>query len=114
MNKRINIVLPEATILAIDRMAAPGQRSRFIDQAVHHFVSHRSTEALRAQLERTAIRDRDLDVEISAEWQFVDKQAWQRFDTQEKPKRAIRKGAKSTSPRSTRALVERSKRPVPR
>jgi hypothetical protein len=45
MSKRINIVLPEATIQTIDRMAKPGQRSRFINHAVQHYVQNRSTEA---------------------------------------------------------------------
>jgi metal-responsive CopG/Arc/MetJ family transcriptional regulator len=44
--KRINIVLPEATIRTIDRMAMPGERSRFIDQAVRHYVANQSAEAL--------------------------------------------------------------------
>ena len=65
MRKRINIVLPEATVSTIDRLVKPGERSRFIDLAVQHYVSHRSAEALRNQMEQTAIRDRDLDVEIA-------------------------------------------------
>jgi CopG family transcriptional regulator / antitoxin EndoAI len=72
MNKRINIVLPEATVRTIDRMAKPGRRSRFIDQAVQHFVANRSAEALRAQLERSAIRDRDLDQNFIADWSALD------------------------------------------
>ena len=67
MSKRINIVLPETTIQAIDRVANPGKRSLFIDQAVQHFISHRSREALRTQLEQAAVRDRDLDREIAAD-----------------------------------------------
>ena len=102
MSKRLNIVLPEATVQTIDRMARPGQRSRFIDQAVRHFVAHRSTEALRAQLERAAVRDQDLDREVAAEWFAVDQEQWQRLDTAEQPKPGIRSGEKSTSPRSTR------------
>ena len=61
MSKRINIVLPEATVRTIDRMVKPSQRSRFINQTVQHFVANRSIEALRTQLEQTAVRDRDLD-----------------------------------------------------
>jgi CopG family transcriptional regulator / antitoxin EndoAI len=50
MSKRINIVLPEATVHTIDRLSKPGERSRFINQAVQHFVAHRSSEAVRARL----------------------------------------------------------------
>ena len=70
MGKRINIVLPETTIRTIDGMAKPGQRSRFIDEAVQYFVANRSAEALRAQLERAAIRDRDLDREVTGRFGF--------------------------------------------
>jgi len=100
MSKRINIVLPETTIQTIDRMAKPGQRSRFINQAVQHFVSHRSTEALRSQLERAAVRDQDLDREIAADWFAVDKEAWQRLDTKARP--TTRGAVKSTSRHLTR------------
>ena len=97
--KRINIVLPEATIRTIDRMAVPGQRSRFIDQAVRHYVANRSVEALRARLEQTAVRDRDLDREIAADWVAVDREIWQRLDRKES---ATRGAERSTSSRSTR------------
>ena len=101
MTKRINIVLPEATIQTIDRIARPGERSRFINRAVQHFVRHRSTEALRTQLERAAVRDRDLDREIASDWLAVDKEAWQHLDTQERKNRS-RGAAKSTSRPSIR------------
>jgi CopG family transcriptional regulator / antitoxin EndoAI len=103
MSKRINIVLPETTIQTIDRMVKPGQRSRFINQAVEHFVANRSTEALRAQLERAAVRDQDLDREVAADWFAVDQESWQRLNTAEQQQKpAIRDGEKSTSRRSTR------------
>jgi CopG family transcriptional regulator/antitoxin EndoAI len=102
MRKRINIVLPETTVKAISRMARPGQRSEFINQAVKHFVAHHSTEALRMQLEATAIRDRDLDREIAADWLAVDEQAWRRLDIQEEKTRITPDAGKSTSRRSTR------------
>jgi|SRR5208283_4346557 len=97
--KRINIVLPEATIRTIDRMAVPGERSRFIDQAVRHYVANQSAEALRAQLERAAVRDRDLDREIAADWFAVDRETWQQLDRR---RPATRGAERSTSPRSTR------------
>src|SRR5437660_1220451 len=101
MSKRIHIVLPEATIQTIDRMVRSGERSRFINRAVQHFVANRSMESLRAQLERAAVRDQDLDREVAADWFAVDQQTWQQLD-EPKPKRATRGGAKSSSRRSTR------------
>lgn len=102
MSKRINIVLPEATIQTIDRMAKPGQRSRFIDTAVQHYVANQSVEALTAQLERAAVRDRDLDREVAADWFAVDHETWKNFDEQPmtRKKPATRGGAKSISRRS--------------
>ena len=101
MRKRINIVLPEATVHTIDHLAKPGERSRFINQAVQHFVMHRSSEALRAKLERAVVRDQDLDREIAADWFAVDNEAWQRLDEQRK-KASARSAEKSTSQRSIR------------
>ena len=98
MSKRINIVLPETIVRTIDRLAKPGQRSRFIHQAVEHYVANRSVEALRAQLEHTAVRDRDLDREVAADWLAVDQQTWRQIDEPNR-KPATRGGAKSTSRR---------------
>jgi hypothetical protein len=95
VNKRINIVLPETTIQAMARIAGPGQRSRFIDQAVRHFVTHSSGEAIRIQLEKAALRDRDLDREIGNDWQAVDIDAWQRPDIHNPKDRPARSVAKS-------------------
>jgi CopG family transcriptional regulator/antitoxin EndoAI len=94
MSRRLNIVLPEATVQTIDRMVKPGERSRFINQAVQHYVANRSAEALRARLE-------SIDREVAADWFRVDQKQWQQLD---KPTRkpATPSAAKSTSRRSTR------------
>jgi len=104
MSKRINIVLPESTVQTIDRMAKPGQRSRFIDTAVQHYVANRSVEAIRTQLERAAVRDRDLDREVAADWFAVDHETWKKLDEQPtaQKKPATRGGVKSTSRRLIR------------
>lgn len=85
MSKRISVVLPQATIQAMDRMARLGERSRF-NQAVQHYVVNRSTEVLRAQLERATVRDRHLDRKIAAYWFAVDQDVWQQFE-EAKPQR---------------------------
>ena len=102
MSKRLNIVLPETTVKTIDRLARPGERSRFIDKAVQHYVATSSPEALHERLKAATIRDRDLSLEITNDWFAVDQEQWQRLDQQEKQATASsRKGAKSTSRRST-------------
>jgi hypothetical protein len=103
MSKRINIVLPDLTLQTIDRLVKPGQRSSFIDTAVRHYVANRSVEALRVQMERAAVRDRDLDSEVAADWFGVDQHTWQQLDEPN----TLRKsgtpgGARSISRRSTR------------
>ncbi len=107
MGKRINIVLPAETIRRIDGMVVPGGRSKFIDEAVRYFIENGSREALRKRLEFTAIRDRDLGLEIMAEWAAVDEEAWRRIDSDtdnvSKPRKQTRRVAeRSTSQRSTR------------
>ncbi|MGA2183984.1 MAG: hypothetical protein ABSH47_13225 [Bryobacteraceae bacterium] len=103
MTRRVNIVLPETTLRTITRVAGRGQRSRFINQAVQHFVAWQSAEALRTRLEQAAVRDRDLDREVAAEWLDADQQAWRQLDEAEAGRKpAARGAAKSTSRRSTR------------
>jgi CopG family transcriptional regulator/antitoxin EndoAI len=103
MAKRINVILQEATVRTLDRLSRPGQRSRFIERAVQHYVATATPEALQERLKQAALRDHDLDLEIASEWFAVDREQWQKFDDQEKRQaKAGRKEAKSTSQRSTR------------
>jgi CopG family transcriptional regulator/antitoxin EndoAI len=95
MNRRINIVLPEVTVRKLDRVAKPGERSRFIDKAVRHYIAYESAASLRARMEHAAARDRDLDREIAQDWSAVDQDAWTKLDD---PQGA----ATSSSRRSTR------------
>src|ERR1017187_9029161 len=103
MGKRINVILPEATVRTIDRRARPGQRSRFIDRAVQHYVTTASAEALQERLKQAARRDHSLDLEIASDWFAVDQEQWQKLDEQERRQATVgRKEAKSTSRHSTR------------
>jgi CopG family transcriptional regulator/antitoxin EndoAI len=101
MTTRINIVLPESRVREINRLVKPGERSRFIDRAVQHYIATRSPEALQSLLAETAERDRDLDREVASDWFSVDKQMWQRLDSTGRRSRATRGGGKSISRRST-------------
>jgi len=103
MTKRINVILPETTVRTINRLARPGQRSRFIDRAVQHYLTTASAEALQERLKQAALRDQDLDLEIASDWFAVDQEQWQNLDEHEKRQSTRgRKEAKSTSRRSTR------------
>jgi hypothetical protein len=103
MAKRINVILSADTISTIDRITRPGERSRFIERAVRHYVATCSAEALHERLKQAALRDRDIDVEIAGDWFAVDQEQWRKLDDQENPRKRVGpKGAKSTSSRSTR------------
>jgi CopG family transcriptional regulator / antitoxin EndoAI len=68
MTKRINIILPEATVRTIDRLSRPGQRSRFIERAVQHYITTAGLEVFQERLKQAALRDHDLDVKIASDW----------------------------------------------
>lgn len=78
MHKRVNVTLPEETIRLIDRSANHGNRSRFIDEAVRHFVRSHGRTQLRRLLEEGAERRAARDLAIVEEWFPVDKDAWRK------------------------------------
>lgn len=102
MSKRLNITLPEATVRVLDRVAAKGDRSRFISQAVLHYVHSQSAANLRERLKQGALANAKLDLEIAEEWFPVENEAWQKLDQEEQAQKPGRSAAKSTSRRSTR------------
>jgi hypothetical protein len=65
-------------------------------------VATGSPRGLQERLKQAAIRDRDLDLEISRDWFAVDRDQSRRFEKQEKRRRRTGPDAKSTSPRYTR------------
>src|ERR1700756_3533750 len=102
MSKRVNIMLPDATVKVLDRVAPKGDRSRFISQAVLHYVQTQSAANLRERLKQGALANAKLDLEIAEEWFPVEQQAWQKLDQEEQAKKPSRSAGKSTSRRSTR------------
>ena len=78
MHRRVNITLPEETIRLIDRAAARGDRSRFIDQAVKHFVQKTGRAKLKKLLREGAVRWAERDLLLTEEWFGLDEEAWQR------------------------------------
>ena len=78
MHRRVNITLPEETIRLIDRAAARGDRSRFIDQAVKHFVQEARRAKLKTLLKEGAVRRAERDLLLAEEWFGLDEEAWRR------------------------------------
>ena len=75
MSKRINILLPDATLAVLDRVAPKGNRSQLISRAVLHFIESRGKEMLRAPLKREALANAARDLEMAAEWFPLEKEA---------------------------------------
>jgi hypothetical protein len=69
---------------------------------MRRFLTHRSKKALRTRLERTVVRDRDIDREVAADWFAADQEAGRQLDAIEWPIAGTSGVAKSTSRRSTR------------
>ena len=68
VSKRINIMLSDETLSVLDRVAPKGNRSRFISQAVLHYVATRGKQTLRQRLKREALENAARDIELAAEW----------------------------------------------
>ena len=77
MHRRVNITLPDETLELIDRVSRKSNRSRFIDQAVRHYVASQGRENLRKQLEEGAVRRADRDLRLAEEWFPLEEEAWQ-------------------------------------
>jgi CopG family transcriptional regulator/antitoxin EndoAI len=76
MSKRINIVLPETTIKVLDRVAPKGNRSRFISQAVLHYVKTAGQQRLREQLKVGYQANAEESLDMAAEWFPIEEEAW--------------------------------------
>ena len=90
MSKRINIVLPDKTVAVLDRVAAKGTRSRFIDQAVRHFVEAQGGRTLREQLKAGYRANAERDLAIAAEWFPLEEEAWRTFEAAREPKKTTK------------------------
>ncbi len=77
MHKRVNVTLPEETIRLIDRSTNHGNRSRFINEAVKHFVRKHGRTQIRRLLKEGAQARAVRDLALAREWFSVDEQAWQ-------------------------------------
>ena len=78
MHKRINITLPEETIRLIDRVSQKGDRSRFIDQAVKHYLETVGRANLKRRLKEGAERNAERDLQLTRDWFSLEEEAWQK------------------------------------
>jgi CopG family transcriptional regulator/antitoxin EndoAI len=86
MSKRINIMLPEKTLAVLDRVASRGNRSRFVSEAVLHYVETKGKQSLREQLKAGYLANAEENLKIAAEWFPLEEQAWQKPQPDQKAK----------------------------
>jgi CopG family transcriptional regulator / antitoxin EndoAI len=90
MSKRINIILPDATVAVLDRVATKGARSRFIDRAVRHYVETQGRESLREQLKAGYRANAERDLEMTARWFPLEEEAWATFEASRKTRKTTK------------------------
>jgi CopG family transcriptional regulator/antitoxin EndoAI len=78
MYRRVNISVPDETLQLIDRVAAKGDRSRFIAEAVRHYVTRTSRTRLRKRLKEGALRRAARDRALAEDWVLLEEEAWRR------------------------------------
>lgn len=81
MSKRINIMLPERTLAVLDRVAPRGHRSRFVSEAVLHYVETQGKRSLRERLKAGYLANSDENLKIAAEWFPLEEEAWHKSRT---------------------------------
>jgi CopG family transcriptional regulator/antitoxin EndoAI len=77
MHQRVNITLPKETLGLIDRVAKKGDRSRFIDEAIKHYVDAVGRANLRKLLKEGAIKRTQRDLALTEEWFGLEEELWQ-------------------------------------
>lgn len=76
MARRINVILSDEVVRVMDRVTKPGQRSRFIAEAIHHYVAKTGRATLRRRLKEGAIKRADRDLALASEWFSLEEEAW--------------------------------------
>jgi len=77
MNKRINVILPTATVAVLNRITTKGKRSILINQAIRHYITAQARQNLKARLKQEALSNAERDLQMAAEWFPLEEEAWQ-------------------------------------
>jgi CopG family transcriptional regulator/antitoxin EndoAI len=86
MSKRINVILPDATVAVLEKVTSKGNRSRLISKAVLHYVKTQSGQNLRERLKQGYLANAVRDLEIATEWFPIEEEAWQKASSKKKQK----------------------------
>lgn len=71
-------MLPNDTLDIIDHAVKKGDRSRFIDEAVHFYAERISKANLQKQLREGAKKRARRDLNLVREWFPIDNELWQK------------------------------------
>jgi CopG family transcriptional regulator / antitoxin EndoAI len=79
VHKRLNITLPESTVVLLESVAAKGERSSVIDSAIRRYVTEMRIEDMREQLKAGAIANAERDLGIVREWDELGDESWPEY-----------------------------------
>ena len=75
-HKRINITLPESTVVLLESIADKGSRSTFIDAAIRKHIKDIKMDGLREGLKAGAIANAERDLAMAEEWFPLEEELW--------------------------------------
>lgn len=73
---RLNITLPETTVLLLDSVADKGTRSTFIDTAIKMHIHEVKAAHMREALKAGAIANAERDLAMAEEWFELEEEIW--------------------------------------
>ena len=68
MHRRINITLPDEAVRLLDRVASKGDRSRFIAEAIKHYLTRAARAKRRRRVREGALRRAERDRVLVRDW----------------------------------------------
>lgn len=72
------MTLPDKTIKLLDSVSEKGERSSFVDKAVHFYIEEIGKANLNKQLREGAIKHSSRDLSIAEDWFLIEEQSWQK------------------------------------
>lgn len=78
-HKRIDITLPQETLVLLGKIAPKGDRSRVIDEAIRFYAKEKGRANLRKLLREGAIKNAEIDLSIAEEWFPLENEIWPKF-----------------------------------
>ena len=81
MYHRINVTLPSETLKQLDEYAPKGDRSRFIHEAIQHYINQIQKQKLREQLQEGSIVRAERDRNLAEDWFVIEEEVWQQGES---------------------------------